>query len=76
MTRRLLVIITAGALIVTAIVSFFSAVFFFRGVDFNLYKVEFLSQMANTVFLPLLTFCIAVLGIILITREDVSRKKR
>ncbi|NJL76169.1 MAG: hypothetical protein HC892_15285 [Saprospiraceae bacterium] len=76
MTRRFLVILTSSTLIVTAIVSFFAAIFFFRGVVFDLYKVEFLAQMANTIFLPLLTFCIAVLGIILITREDVSRKKR
>lgn len=74
--QRLLVIFTTSVLIVTAIISFAASVFFLRAVVFNLYKVEFLAQIATTIFLPLVAFCIAVLGIILLLREDGNSKKR
>ncbi len=75
-TQRLLIIFTTAVLILTAIISFASAVFFLRAVVFNLYKVEFLAQIAATIFLPLVTFCIAVLGTILLTKEDGNNKRK
>lgn len=75
-TQRLLVIFTTAVLIVTAIISFAAAVFFLRSVIFNLYKVEFLAQIAATIFLPLVTFCIAVLGIILLGQDNGNSKRK
>lgn len=75
--RRLMVILTSSLLIVTTGISFITVVFFCRSLIFNIYKIEFLAQIALIVFLPLLTFCISLLGLILISNDySPSRRKR
>lgn len=75
-SQRLLIVLTTAVLVVTAIISFVAAVFFIRSIIFNEYELEILAQIATIIFLPLISFCIAILGTILLTRQDKPKNKR
>ncbi len=75
-TRRFLILIASIILIVLAAGSLLATALLFRAFIFDTYNKVFLAQFTTIVFLPAMTFCLAVLTLVMLDRFSVSKAKK
>lgn len=74
-TRRFLILLASALLLVIAVGSILAAALLFRAFIFERYEAAFLAQFVTVVFLPLMTFCTAVLAVVMLDRYSVTKGK-
>lgn len=74
-TRRLLILLASALLLVIAVGSIVATALLFRAFVFEQYSAQFLVQIVTVVFLPLMTFCMAVLAVVMLDRYSVTKAK-
>ncbi len=75
-TRRFLILLASILLIVIAAGSLLATALLFRAFVFETYNKDFLMQFVTIVFLPLMTFCLATLAVVMLDRMSISKGKK